>query len=79
MIEPRSPALFGPPFFAVTLDPHNFEAVEASSDTFDHYGAIDMAHNMPIRLKLPFSAAMNHKDETTRLPAHDALHCMKSA
>jgi hypothetical protein len=38
-----------------------------------------MPHHMTIRLKLPFPAAMNRKDEPARFPAHNAPHRMKRA
>lgn len=78
-IEPCCPALFRSPIFTFTFDPHNLQSIEARSDPFDHYRAIDVAHDMAIRLKLPFPAAMNREDEPARLPPHDALHRMKRA
>lgn len=78
-VEPSRPALFRSPFLAFALDSHYFQPVEACSDTFDHYRAVNVAHDMAIRLKLPFPAAMNHKDEPARLAAHDTLHGMKRA
>ncbi|EPR14534.1 hypothetical protein M527_28720 [Sphingobium indicum IP26] len=71
--------MFGPPLFALTLDPHDFQPIETSSDTLDHDCAIDMAQDVTVRLKLPFAAAMNREDEPARLPAHDTLHRMKRA
>lgn len=67
-IEPRCPALFGRPLLPVAFDPHDFEPVETCSDTFDHHGAINMPHDMAVRLKLPFPAAMNRMPELPWLP-----------
>jgi hypothetical protein len=77
LIEPPRPTLIRWPIFTVSLDPNNFEAVETSSDTFDHNRAINVPHDVPIRLKLPFAAAMNRKDEAARLTAHDPLNRVK--
>jgi hypothetical protein len=71
--------LFGPPFFAFTLDSHNLKTIEASSNTFDYDRTINVPNYMPIQLKLPFPAAMNSKNDPARLPAQDALHRVKCA
>ena len=78
-IEPLRPALFSGPFFPLTFDPHDLQPVEAGSDPFVHHRAINVAHDVAIRLKLPFPAAMNCKDEPARFAAHDTLHGMKRA
>jgi hypothetical protein len=71
--------LFRWPFFPVAFNPHYFQPIEASSNTFDHDRTINVEHDMAVRLKFPFPAAMNREDEPALLPAHDPLHRMKCA
>ncbi|GLV27607.1 hypothetical protein TomTYG75_01340 [Sphingobium sp. TomTYG75] len=71
--------MFRGPFLTLTLDPHDFQPIKAGSDAFDHDRTINVPHDMATRLKLPFSAAMNRKDEAARLSAHDPLNRVKRA
>lgn len=71
--------MFRWPFFTVLFDSHDLQSVEAGSDTLEHDRTVHTPHDMAIRLKLPFPAAVNHKDEPARLPAHDTLHRVKRA
>jgi hypothetical protein len=72
--------LFRGPFLPLTLDPHDFQPVEASSDAFYYDATINMPHDMAIRLKLPFSAFMDSNEEPiARPPLYDASDRVKRA